>query len=259
MTVSGSGEVSVTAVVAAMSEELAPLRSRLTGIERHNVGALVLERGRLDGRSVALAVTGDGEHNARGGVAALLAASGARGLIVIGVAGALSRGLTPAALVVASRVTDEGGKSVMRNEQQTADVARATGGRMAVVLSTGAIVDRADEKQRLAQRIGAGEIPAVVDLESATYVAGAVAAGVPWLVLRAVSDTADESLPPLLNRSRDGGGAIRRGQVLLGLLRQPQALPFLLELRGRVRRCAEVLADAVATALPMFCAQESAQ
>jgi len=249
----------VTAVVAALSEELAPLRSRVTGIERHETGALVVERGWLGGRRVALSVTGDGEQNARAGVTALLADSRPQHLIVIGVAGALSRGLPTAALVVARRVTDEDGKSVTGDEQRTADVARATGGRMAVVLSTAAIVDRADEKQRLAERLGAGEIPAVVDLDSATYVAGAVAAGIPWLVLRAVSDTADESLPPLLNRSRDGGGAIRRGHVLLGLLRRPQALPFLLTLRGRVGRCAEVLADAVATALPMFPARERAE
>jgi len=92
----------------------------------------------------------------------------------------------------------------------------------------------------------------VVDLESATYLAAATAAGIPWLVLRSVSDTADEALPELLNQSRDGGGAVRRGQVLFGLLRQPQALPFLLTLRGRVARGAEALAAAVAAALPVF-------
>jgi adenosylhomocysteine nucleosidase len=254
----GTDEAPVTAVVAALPEELAPLRSRLTGVSRRKAGAIVVEQGRLGGRSLALSVTGDGEENARTGVAALLAASRPEGLIAIGVAGALSRGLATATLVVASRVTDESGKSVAGDELRTTGVARATGGRLGVVLSSTALVDRAADKQRLADRIGAGEAPAVVDLESATYVAGAVAAGIPWLVLRAVSDTADESLPELLNRSRDGGGAIRRGQVLLGLLRQPRALPFLLTLRGRVGRCAEVLAGAVAAALPPFCSPRSA-
>jgi adenosylhomocysteine nucleosidase len=258
MTVTRSDKAPVIAVVAALPEELAPLRSRLTGIERRKAGGHFMEHGRLNGRSLALSVTGDGAHNARTGVAALLAASQAEGLIAIGVAGALSRGLATAALVVASRVTDEGGTSVLSDERRTTDVARATGGRLGVVLSAAAIVDRAADKQRLADQIGAGHAPAVVDLESATYVGGAVAAGVPWLVLRAVSDTADESLPDLLNRSRDGRGAIRRGQVLLGLLRQPQALPFLLTLRGRLGRCAEVLAQAVAAALPMFSPPRSA-
>jgi len=38
--------------------------------------------------------------------------------------------------------------------------------------------------------------------------------------------------------------------VLLGLLREPRALAPLLTMRGRVGRCAEVLARAVALALP---------
>jgi nucleoside phosphorylase len=239
----------VTAVVAALPEEVGPLRSRLVGLERRRENALLLESGRLGGRRVVLAVTGDGERNARLGVAAMLATARPERLIVIGVAGALTPGLAAAALVVASRVTDASGRIAVGDERQIADVARATGGRAGIVLSAAGIVDRAEEKERLARQVGA-DLPAVVDLESATYVAAAVAAGVRWLVLRAVSDTADESLPALLNRSRDEGGAVRRARVALGLLREPQALPFLLALRGRVGRCAEVLAAAVTAALP---------
>jgi nucleoside phosphorylase len=242
-----------------MPEELAPLRSRLTGLEHRSAGALRLEFGQLGGRRVVLAVTGDGERNAHAGVAALLAAARVEQLIAIGVAGALHRGLATASLVVASRVTDAGGRAVVGDEQLIAEVARATGGRAAVVLSAAAIVDRIDEKQRLARQIAPADVPAVVDLESAAYVAAAVAAGIPWLVLRAVSDTADESLPALLNRSRDEGGAVRRARVVLGLLRQPQALPVLLSLRGRVGRCAEVLARAVAAALPALSAVRGAE
>ncbi|HEY5091441.1 MAG TPA: hypothetical protein VIK30_15780, partial [Polyangia bacterium] len=88
MTVVGSAEAPVTAVVAALPEEVAPLRSLLTGIERAWVGPLLVESGRIGGRRVALSATGDGAGNARVGVAALLAASRAGGLVVIGVAGA---------------------------------------------------------------------------------------------------------------------------------------------------------------------------
>jgi nucleoside phosphorylase len=246
----------VTAVVAAMPEELAPLRSRLHRqlhrIERTGRGPLVMESGWLEGRRLVLAATGDGERNARAGVAALLAASGAEALVVIGVAGALTRGLGAGALVVANRVVREDGRSVDADERRVASAARATGGRAAIVLSAARIADSAGEKQRLARSVGAGDGPAVVDLESSTYVAAAAAAGVPWLVLRAVSDTAEEDLPALLNRSRDDGGAVRRGRVLLGLLGEPRALPALLALRGRVARCAEVLAAAFPAVLPTF-------
>jgi adenosylhomocysteine nucleosidase len=250
----GSAEGPVTAVVAALPEEMAPFRSRLAGLERARIGSLLIESGRLGGRRVALSTTGDGAGNARAGVAALLTASRANALVVIGVAGALSGGLGASALVVASRVTDEGGRSFAADADQIAAVARAIGGQTGVVVSAERIADSVSEKKRLSDRAGAGQGAAVVDLESASYVSAADAAGIPWLVLRAVSDTADEALPELLNRSRDAAGGVRRGQVVLRLLRQPQALPFLLALRGRVGRCAEVLASAVAAALPVFCA-----
>ncbi len=252
----GSAEARVTAVVAALPEEVAPLRSLLTGVERAWVGPLLVESGRLGGRRVALSATGDGAGNARVGVAALLAASRADGLVVIGVAGALSAGLPTAALVVASRVIDAAGRSFVGDRQRVEAVARATGGLSAVVLSSDRLADSVAEKRLLRDRTEAGGGAAVVDLESATYVAAAVEAGIPWLVLRAVSDTAEEGLPDLLNRSRGEGGGVSRGQVFLRLLRQPQAFPFLIALRGRVVRCAERLANAAVAALPVFCGPE---
>jgi hypothetical protein len=115
------------------------------------------------------------------------------------------------------------------------------------VLTALRIADSVAEKRRLLKVVhGGGDTgPTVVDLESAAYAEAAVAEGIPWLVLRAVSDTADEALPGLLNRALDDGGAIRRGRVLAGLLGHPSALPQLLGLRRRVRGAAEVLARGV--------------
>ena len=238
------------AIVAAMPEELAPLRARLVGPTRAPRNGVAIERGRLGGREVALAATGDGARNARAGVAALLsAASDVESLIVVGVSGALSPELATADLVVASRVTDEDGEAHDADPARVAAAVQATGARAAVVLSARRIADSAQEKRRLAQQAGPG--PAVVDLESAAYVAAAAAASIPWIVLRAVSDRADENLPALLNRSLDSGGAVNRGRVLRGLLGDPGALPQLLALRKRVGQCAEVLARAAEAALPI--------
>jgi adenosylhomocysteine nucleosidase len=247
------------AIVAAMPEELAPLRARLSGPVRTqptSLRAVVVERGQLGGHDVALAATGDGARNARAGVAALLGASGARALVVIGVSGALSPQLATADLIVASRVTDEEGVVHEAEAESVAAATRATGGRAAVIVSARRIADSVDEKRRLAQQAGGGL--AVVDLESASYVAAAVAAGIPWLVLRAVSDGAGEALPPLLNRSLDAGGAVSRGRVLRGLLGDPGALPLLLTLRKRVAECALVLARAAEATLPACLAARGA-
>ncbi|HEY6477970.1 MAG TPA: hypothetical protein VI456_15440 [Polyangia bacterium] len=236
------------AIVAAMPEELAPLRARLVAASSHQHGGLSVERGRLGGREVALAATGDGARNARAGVAELLAASGAEALVVLGVSGALSPDLGTADLIVASRVTDEEGLARVADAARLAATTRATGGRSAVVMSARRIADSAGEKRRLAEQAGPGL--AVVDLESAAYVAAAVARAIPWVVLRAVSDRADENLPALLNRSLDSGGAVNRGRVLRGLFADPGALPQLLALRKRVGQCALVLARAAEAALP---------
>jgi nucleoside phosphorylase len=236
------------AIVAAMPEELAPLRARLVAASSHQHGAVSVERGRLGGREVALAATGDGARNARAGVAELLGASGAAALVVLGVSGALHPELGTADLVVASRVTDEDGTAREADAAWLAAATHATGGRPAVIVSARRIADSAGEKRRLAEQAGAGL--AVVDLESAVYVAAAEARAIPWVVLRAVSDRADENLPALLNRSLDAGGAVNRGRVLRGLFGDPGALPQLLALRKRVARCAEVLARAAEAALP---------
>jgi adenosylhomocysteine nucleosidase len=244
------------AIVAAMPEELAPLRARLTSSTSRQRGALVLEHGRLAGQVVALAATGDGASNARTGVNVLVATYDPEALLVLGVSGALSPELATADLLVASRVIDEDGTARVADAARVTAAARATGGRAAVVMSARRIADSVAEKRRLAQQAGGGL--AVVDLESASYVAAAEGFGIPWIVLRAVSDTAGEALPALLNRSLDAGGAVNRGRVLRGLLGDPGALPQLLTLRKRVAECALVLAHAAEATLPVCLAARGA-
>jgi adenosylhomocysteine nucleosidase len=261
----------VTAIVAAMPEEVAPLRARLVDARRLPVraGGGEIVRGELDGVAVALTVTGDGARNAGEGIAALLSSVEVGRLIALGVAGALSRDLAEGALVVAEQVMLEGdgpGTTFRADEALVESAARATGARRGVVMTAGRIADTVLEKQRLLGLAVASLTPppadlggpagaaapttsAVVDLETAGYIAAAARAGIPWIVLRAVSDTADEALPALLNRCRDAGGAVRRAKVVRGLLGDPGILPALLGLRRRVQLGAGVLARATAALL----------
>jgi len=246
-----------TAVVAAMAEEMAPLRARCTDARAH--GQVTLAR--LDGHRVAMLVTGDGARNARLGVAALLRATPVGRLLALGVAGALSPDLAPGALVVGQQVlaiaAGKGAGETLHADGALVDrVARALPARRGVVVTSDRIADTVAEKQRLAVEaraaVGDDALAAVVDLESAIYAAAAAAAGIPWLVVRAVSDTASEALPALLNRSRDDGGAVRRSSVVRGLLGDPGALPVLMSLRRRVRDGAEALARVAGPVLAAF-------
>lgn len=241
-----------TLIVSAMTEELAVLRARVAGATPLAIpGGLVRDgvSGRLGSHPVALATTGDGARNARDGIAALLAVLPVRHVLVLGISGGLSTDLREGDVVVATHVIDEAGdgSTALTAPGPAVDaVARASGARPAAVVSARHIADSVVEKRRLAGLAGAPT--AVVDLESAGYVAAAHRAGLPWTVLRAVSDTADEALPALLNRARDEGGAVRRGSVVRGLLGDPGALPALMSLRRRLKICAEALAR-VATAV----------
>ena len=273
--VPGPAAPRITAIVAAMPEEVAPLRARLIGARRLPVrgaagsGEIVL--GQLDGVAVALAVTGDGARNAREGIAALLGHVDVERLIALGVAGALSRDLAEGALVVAEQVMLEGGgpgTTLRADEALVESAARATGARRGVVVTSGRIADTVADKARLLDlvvedgassppggvgdatgRMAGGSRSAVVDLESAGYIGAAARAGIPWVVLRAVRDPAAEALPGLLNRCRDEGGAVRRGSVVRGLLGDPGVLPALLGLRRRVQLGAGVLSRATAAVL----------
>ena len=177
---------------------------------------------------------------------------------MVGVAGGLSTDLDIGALVAADRVINEPDGAVRPADGAlVVAAASACGARRGVAVTASRIADSADEKRRLLALAttaggestlvadGGAPLAAVVDLESAGFAAIAGQAGVPWLVLRAVSDTAADSIPPLLNRSRDDGGAVRRGRVAWGLLTNPRALLPLLALRERVRACAGHLARAV--------------
>lgn len=253
-----SAHKSLTGIVAALDEEVVELRLRLVGARPAGVSGARVTLGALGGVPVALGVTGDGEHNARRGLAAMLAVLPLRRIIVIGVAGGLDTSLDVGALVIGAHVIDEAGGGRYRGDPALVDLAASVGAAApGVAISARRIADTLEEKRRLlalarAQSAGQGDAgadpspaPVVVDLESAAYAALARRAGVPWLVLRAVSDTAAESLPALLNRSRDDGGAVRRLRVVRGLLSDPRALRPLLALRDRVRACADRLARSV--------------
>jgi len=116
------------AIVAAMPEEVAPLRARL--------GA-----GRLGGQEVELTVTGDGARNARAGAQRALAAGRVGALVVLGVSGALTPAPATADLIVGARVKDEEGRTYEAAPAQIAAIAQATGARPALVMSARKIAD----------------------------------------------------------------------------------------------------------------------
>jgi adenosylhomocysteine nucleosidase len=240
------------AVVAALPEELAPLQRRLVDPRPVSARPARIVRGRLDRQEVALATTGDGEASARAGVEAVLGSLPVEALIAVGVAGGISADLEVGDLVWAEQVR-LAGRTALWPSSALAGI--ATGAlanvRIGVVVTVGEIADSCEAKQRV--RAAHTDAPcAVVDLESAHYAAAAEAHGIPWVVLRAVSDTAGEALPEFLNRCRDSRGSLRRARVVRSMLSEPRAFVALMRLHSRVRSCAERLASAVERLAPLM-------
>ena len=108
------------------------------------------------------------------------------------------------------------------------------------------VISAASEKQRLGAEADA------VDMESFEVLKESMAYGARSVVIRAISDTAQEDLPLDMDRILTGDGRVSRSRVLGQLARRPWALPGLLRLGARSKRAAEGLAsflDAYVTAL----------
>ncbi|HKC25516.1 MAG TPA: hypothetical protein VKF32_12280 [Thermoanaerobaculia bacterium] len=238
------------AIVAALPEELAPLRRRLRAPRRALAGGLEAVLGTLGGASVVTMMTGDGRRAAERGVETLLDAYEPEALIGIGVAGALTRDLSRGTLL-AGLVRDEDGVATAPDPVWLAR-AREAGARAGTLVTSREVLTSPARKSSLLATLGASG-PAAVDMESIFWARAAASRGVPWVVVRAISDRCDEELPEFLSRCVSPGGGVDRARVARHALRNPRVVPDLLRLKKRVSECAErlaQLAEALAAAPP---------
>jgi adenosylhomocysteine nucleosidase len=227
------------AILAALPEEVSTLRRRLRDRTGARAGSTSLSLGTLGSCRVVVAVVGEGAQNARRGTEEVLAALPVRRALLVGVSGALSPGLGPAALVVARAVIGPVTRAAAPGTVER--VAAATGAIPGLAVTAPDLVETPQDKAFLRRAIP--DEPAVVDLESAAVVAALAHVGIPWIVLRAVTDTADEALPPIVRSGRDEQG-LHRVRMVGNALLDPTAAADLWRLGRRMRACAHALATA---------------
>lgn len=221
-------------VTAPLADELAPFLRRLDRRRRETECAIPAYRGLFAERPVVAAVVGEGARRARLAVDALLATYRPRRVLLVGVAGAISPDLAPGVVLHVGAVVDlTGGEPRW--------VVGSPDGGDPVAVSVPRIAATAAEKAALWDRLGRRP-RCLVDLESAVVVEAARSAGASCDVIRAVSDGAAEDLPREILVAGDRHGRVRRSRVVAALLLRPWRLGVLLDLRRRVRRCAEGLA-----------------
>jgi adenosylhomocysteine nucleosidase len=215
----------------------------------------------LGGRGVTvIAGGGDGGRLERELEAAV---AGANMLVSCGLAGALAPGLKAGDLVIGEYCPGEGapGRIVPRTILERAghvqpgagpvtqvpqlgpglrrgsDLVEAlrqhlTGAHVGTITGSDAIVASVPEKQSLYATTGA----LAVDMESHIAVRVAARHGLPFAIVRVISDAADHALPPaaLVGMRPDGGIAL--GAVLGSLARNPRQLPALIRTGGDAGR-----------------------
>jgi adenosylhomocysteine nucleosidase len=169
--------------------------------------------------------------------------AGARALISWGTAGALAPELDPGTLLIPERVVDSLGR-VLTTDAAWRERMRSHASDRLLSVSPG-LLAQADEvirtpaeKRALYQRLGA----AAVDMESAALGALAREARVPFVVVRAVTDTARVSIPASVTGSMDPAGGIEVRKLLSGLLRHPADAISLIRLARGFRAAASALA-----------------
>jgi nucleoside phosphorylase len=227
--------------VSPLGEEIAPFLARVEDREAVRIGGRPFVRGRVGATRVLAGATGDGARRAAAVVTALLEQERVSGLLVLGVAGALTPGLGVGTVVVSDEILHEGSRLPAPDPELAARLPDSPHALRGAVVTASRLVATPAERRRLCERWGRAR--AAVDLESGPLAAAAALRGVGFLALRAITDDADETLPGFLLASADGDGHVRRGRLLARALLPPTRLWTLVRLAGRVRLCAGRLAD----------------
>ena len=148
----------------------------------------------------------------------------ARGIISIGIAGALASGLTPGRWIVARAVFDNG-ESISTDPAWTSRlITRLSDAATGVLLGTNAMVADAAQKAALHQATGAD----AVDMESHIVARVAGRHRLPFVAARVISDAAGRTLPPAVRVGMRPDGAMNLPAVWRSLLREPFQLPALI-------------------------------
>lgn len=173
-----------------------------------------------------LACDGVGPQAASAGARRLIEA-GCCGLVSFGLAGALQIGVPVGTLVLAEAVVTREG-AVLETDRAWRQRLQGIAGapRVGRIAGVDAAVCVPAEKSGLADATGT----LAVDMESHAVAAVAVAAGVPFVVIRAIGDASTESVPAWLPAALDETGRPRFPAILSGLLRRPGDLPALVRL-----------------------------
>ena len=222
------------AFVCAMPRELRPLRRRLR-LHKSGLGYA----GRIGDRAVIAVVTGMGTSLARGAVVRLLDAVDVEWVIVVGITGAIENETPIGTLVLPELVVNGSDGSQYRPTPLRLGNARGKLWTTDELLLDGAV--HADLRAR-------GVVS--LDMETAAVAQVCEERGVPWSVVRAISDRAgDGSVDAEVFGLSHQDGRANLPAVARFLVRHPGAVPRLIRLASGSKQATQRAADAAIRAV----------
>ncbi len=204
-------------VLFALEREAAPFRRMSRGL-----------------KTVRIHVTGVGRKRTRATLEKILSESNSPSIIIAaGFCGALQPSLKVADVIIASEVVDQTGRvwPVTGNCQHEEKSKRR-------LLTVNHLIANVAEKKKLGESHNAD----AVDMESATVAEVCTTRGVPFLVVRAVSDAMETELSPQLVRLLSGGN-VSVWRAIRALVGKPSLLGEFRRLAIDTRLAARKLAE----------------
>jgi adenosylhomocysteine nucleosidase len=217
-------------VTFALPSESSDLRRRLLAIRKDHD----LLFGKIDDRDVAIAHTGVGEKHCQARLEFLLHTARPRLVISSGLAGAVTNELRSGNLVLAQNFSDQ------QLLARASEIVR--GSRTVKLFTASTIVDSIEERNKIALQSGA----AAVDMETGAIANVCSAHGVPFLSLRAISDSPVEPFPAPMSVLFDvEHQRTSVGRLLAYLFRDPGAGWRIVRFGKQIARVRANLTDAI--------------
>jgi len=178
--------------------------------------------------------------------------NGCRALLSFGIAGGLAADLHAGQVVIANSVVMPGGKQVATaaNWRERLVSALPRNGDVVVgpVCGSETVIAEVGEKLQMFRQTGA----IAVDMESHRVARVAAAAGVPFMVIRAISDDFAHTIPSIALGAISEKGTPRYGKILLGLLTNPGDIPGVMRLSRDSESALASLRRVALAAAPLF-------